>query len=491
MKNVLLIILLFIIIPKSFAQNFGDFPKIEKNKLQIDLKILYQGLDRFHSGMYWYTPKDSVDLAFENVKNEISTDLNVVEFHKLIAPLIALSKEDHTDVYLPSNVEKEIYKNEDIRFLPLTIVFLGEKLYCLRNGSEDVDGIENLEIERINGETPLEIVGKIGNLFASDGYIKSVKYNDLKGFNFSKYYYYYYGIVDEFELKFKNNPKVVVLKSLSINQINNNFKKRSIIVSDITDSEPLQFKLINQTAYLDIQTFSNEIIQKDSKYKSFKDFLKNCFTEIKGKEIENVIIDLSKNGGGTEGNDGLLFSYFGDNYQKYDKVRVKSQKVVINNEIDKPIKLKTFGFLERIFTNKRMNDGSLERKNNIFLDLMAFKKSPKNKFTGNVFILISAITYSGASEFSNMMYSQDLATFIGEETGGGYYGNTSGYSRDLILPNSKIKIEIPALQFMMNVNPRLSFGSGVKPHYLVVPTINQYLNKENVYLDAALKLIND
>jgi hypothetical protein len=43
----------------------------------------------------------------------------------------------------------------------------------------------------------------------------------------------------------------------------------------------------------------------------------------------------------------------------------------------------------------------------------------------------------------------------------------------------------------MNVEPKLPFGSGVKPHYEVLPTINQYLNKENVSLEFALKLINE
>ena len=119
------------------------------------------------------------------------------------------------------------------------------------------------------------------------------------------------------------------------------------------------------------------------------------------------------------------------------------------------------------------------------------EKAPKDTFKGNVYVLISPITYSGGSEFSNMMYSQGLATFIGQETGGGYYGNTSGYSQDLTLPNSKITIEIPALQFVMNVESKLPFGSGVKPHYVVIPTINQYINRENVNLEYALKLINE
>ena len=70
MKKAILII--FVYIFSSYyisAQNFGDLPKIKKEKLLDDLEILHQGLDKFHSGMYWYTPKDSVDIAFQEVRN--------------------------------------------------------------------------------------------------------------------------------------------------------------------------------------------------------------------------------------------------------------------------------------------------------------------------------------------------------------------------------------------------------------------------------------
>ena len=487
-----ILILLILLTQNIYAQNFGKFPKIEKEKLQRDLDLLYQGLDKFHSGMYWYTSKDSADMAFQDAKNQINTDLNVFEFHKIIAPLVALSREDHTDIFLPKNIKEEINKNENILFLPLTVAFLDEKLYCVQNASDNPAKIETLEIEKINDETPKEIVSKIGNLFASDGYIKTVKFSDLRGFNFSNYYYYYYGLVENFNVKFKNVSETLTFKSLSINQINNNLKRNSILTQEKIGSGPLQFKIINpKTAYLDIQTFSNDIIKEESKYKSLKNFLENSFSEIKEKGIENLIIDVSKNGGGTEGNEGLLYSYFGDNYQKYTKVRVKTQKAILDNGIDKPIQLKAFGLFERLCANKKMHDGSLERRNGLGLGLMAYKKAPKNTFKGNIYVIISPITYSGGSEFSNMMYSQGLATFIGQETGGGYLGNTSGYRRNLTLPNSKITIEIPALQFVMNVEPKLPFGSGVKPHYIVIPTINQYTNNENVCLEYALKLINE
>lgn len=470
-----------------FAQDFGDFPKIEKDKLLRDVELIYQGLDQYHTGMYWYTPKDSVDMIFEQVKKQIDRDLNILEFHKIITPFISLCREDHTDIYLPEDIDENI--KEQANLLPLKIVFLGNKLFCVKNGSSDNTTIEGKEILSINGETPIEITNKIGNLFASDGYIKTVKYSDLEGFSFAKYYYYYYGNLSSFQVQFKGIEKPVVLKPIVRKEIDKNLENRyKSLDNKETEKEFLEFKILNdKTAYVGIHSFSNYRIKKCKTNNNFKDFLEKSFQTIADKNIETLIIDVSQNGGGNEGNEGILYSYIGNNYQKYKKVRAKTQKTILDNGIDKPIKLKTFGPLERTLVNKKMNDGSYERKTNVGFGLMAFKKEPKTKYKGKIYVIIGPITYSGGSEFANMVYTNKLATFVGQETGGGYYGNTSGYSRELTLPHSKITIDLPALQFMMNVEKTIPFGRGVLPHHEVVPTFEQYQNKENAPLQYILK----
>ncbi len=169
------------------------------------------------------------------------------------------------------------------------------------------------------------------------------------------------------------------------------------------------------------------------------------------------------------------------------KVRAKTQKATLDNRIDEPIIFKTFGFFERVFGNRKMSDGSYERRMNSGYGLMAFKKQPRYKFNGKLFVIISPITYSGGSEFSNMIYTNDRGIFVGQETGGGFYGNTSGYTRELELPNSKITVDIPALQFVMNTEG-LPFGRGVIPHYQVIRTFEQYKNEENAALEFILNL---
>ncbi len=483
-----IITLFFLIISiQAYAQDYGKFPILKKEKLHRDLELLYQGLEKLHSGMYWYTSKDSVKKAFDNAKAAINKDMNVLHFHKIIAPLVALSNEDHTDIDLPKSIIS--YMKTEAKYMPLLVVFLGDDLYVLRNASNKELDIVGKKIVSINGLKPLDIVDKIGALFASDGYIQEVKKSDLRSFNFARYYYYYFGNLDSYTIQLTDS--LIELSTLKKEDIIKNLKSQKTKKKTSTPKkECLEFKLINDsTAYLAVHDFDNGVIKENKVHNNYKTFLSNSFTEIKKLDIKHLILDISKNGGGSEGNENLLYSYLGDKYQKYIKVKAKTRKTKLDNGIDKPITLKSFGLLQSWLFNNKMKDGSYERKQNRGFGLMAYKKEPKVKFKGSLYVLIGPITYSGASEIANMLYTNNIGAFIGQETGGGYYGNTSGYGRTLILPHSKIEIEIPVLQFMMNVNDSIPFGRGVIPHHHVIPTFKQIAKGENAYLTYALNLI--
>ncbi|MEM6724117.1 MAG: S41 family peptidase [Bacteroidota bacterium] len=488
MKRFLLCVILFLPYFTN-AQDYGALPLIPKADLLRDLDLLYQGLDQYHTGMYWYSSKDSVQQQFENARLAIDQDLNVLQFHKLIAPLIALSNEDHTDIFLPETVADFAQKNAV--YFPLSVVYLGDRLYCVKDGSGLDTNHKGQEILSINGGTPTELAEKLGSLFSSDGYIQQVKKSDLEGFAFSRYWYFYFGNQAEFSVQFAAQDTPVILPGLKRSDIAKHLEKQAAPNQKSPKRELLEFTLLQDSiAYLGIHTFGNDRYKNNTIHKKLKPFLAESFKTIHDQNIQYLIIDVSENGGGSEGNDNLLYSYLGDNYQKYHKVKANRQKLTLDNGIDPPITLKTFGLLERVFGNKKMPDGSYERKKKVGFGLMAFKKKPRYPFTGDLYVIISPVTYSGVSEFSNMIRTQQLGIFVGQETGGGYYGNTSGYGAELTLPNSQITVDIPALQFIMKVEPISPFGRGVLPDHELIPTIEQYLNEESVAIDFILQLID-
>ena len=71
----LITLLYFFLSTSLLAQDFGEFPKIEQDKLYRDLEILQQRLDNFYTGMYWYNSKDRVEQEFDKARVKINSDL--------------------------------------------------------------------------------------------------------------------------------------------------------------------------------------------------------------------------------------------------------------------------------------------------------------------------------------------------------------------------------------------------------------------------------
>jgi transposase len=114
----------------------------------------------------------------------------------------------------------------------------------------------------------------------------------------------------------------------------------------------------------------------------------------------------------------------------------------------------------------------------------------KPTFSGKVF-LINGKSFSTTSEFLSHAHARKRATFIGEESGGGYYGNTSGPGSILRLPHTKLQAYVPLMTYYMAVQGYKAASHGVVPDHPVKYTIEELLegmDKERaVALDLARK----
>lgn len=115
----------------------------------------------------------------------------------------------------------------------------------------------------------------------------------------------------------------------------------------------------------------------------------------------------------------------------------------------------------------------------------------KNNFKGKIWLLIDGLSFSTTAEFCAIAKSNNRGKFIGEETGGAYYGNTSGVQIDTILPNTKITISTGTIKYEMAVGKTKFTDRGIIPDYLVTPTIEDIINKQDVQLNYALKLTTE
>ncbi len=192
-------------------------------------------------------------------------------------------------------------------------------------------------------------------------------------------------------------------------------------------------------------------------------FMKRSFEAIQSKGSRALILDLRGNGGGQDELGKLLFSYLVDTpFKYYDDLFVNKWSFSFSKYTDHDDLTIPKGVAEL------RADGRVHALNHPNLGL---QQPSKPTFTGPVYILINGGCFSTTSEFLSQAHFHHRATFIGEESAGGYYGNTSGTVVKLTLPNTKLGIYLPLVSYYVAVSGNHEAARGVIPDFRVKHTI--------------------
>ncbi len=199
----------------------------------------------------------------------------------------------------------------------------------------------------------------------------------------------------------------------------------------------------NQYAYLRLATFDREQLQ--SRKIDFEKFLETSFKDIETKRVNNLILDLRGNGGGTDEFGKSLFSYFTN---------------------------RPFDYYESLTMNK-------ERFDFFKYTSMLDARTPKGMLKANL-----------EGTFDNIQHPN-----VGKQNpslpSGGYYGNCSGPAPEFTLPNTKVSIEMPLMKYAMAVKGYEPFDRGLIPDHVVIPTVRDKIENRNVELEFATTLIGN
>ncbi|MBF4515936.1 hypothetical protein IRZ71_06265 [Flavobacterium sp. ANB] len=467
------------------------FEEIPKNLKKLNTAELLQDFDILKNAYYetriglWYNSRTQFDSICNVQKSKIKNNMNALEFYRILAPIVAFTKEGHCNIK-PSD-ETNVYLKQNGTYLPFCVKILDKKVYLI-NDLEN-HKTKGLQIAKINGENIDTILNYFLSIEPADGFNVTSKYRWIEK-AFSRYYARYYALKKEVSLELidpKSNQKVVYeTPTYNYKDFNKLYSKIVETIPNYSYKEAATFAIdaATSTATLTVNTFN--LGNFKDKRKGFQDFLAKNFNSIAEQKIKHLILDVRKNEGGEQGMEDHLLSYLiNQEYKKYNYVEIpgftysfieytdyKDQKDVLVKELNEDF--------------YQSNDGRFINRDGHYIG----EKPNANNFKGDVYILISGLTFSGGSEFAALAKNNTNAKFIGEETGGGYYGNSSGSFLKFTLPNSKITGRIPLCKFVVeDKNYGIPFGHGVLPDYTIEPTIDQYLNGEDPEMDFAKKLI--
>ncbi len=484
-KTVLFFCCLLFWAPIMAQKKLADAPKIAPAKLLQDLQTLHKVLEQNHPSMYWYTPKDSMDLHFSRALASVKDSMSAWQFRNVVATYLAQIKCGHTSVHFSPKLTKWYTAFRFPQF-PLQLKVWKDSAVVIGNLYAKDSLLKRGTIVTSINQLPVSaLVDSMYSIISTDGNSINFKSQVLTN-NFSNWYKARFGNVDSvYQISYidslgnKQTTQIAAYarpkpKKDSIKKTTETVSKSKTIKPVVPKKWTLLIDSATNTAFINLSSFSG---------RGFKKFITKSFRNIKVSGVKNLVIDLRSNGGGELKNSTLLTKYVSDHSFKI------ADSVFANNRGIRKIPFGSYfsvmgHTLAKLMISKKMDGGGYHLKR---YETHYYQPFTKNHFDGNVYILQGGYTFSASTLFTSPLIKQKNVTIIGEETGGGYYGNTAILIPTIKLPRSKLLFRLPLYRMVMDkTRPK---GRGVVPDILVEP--NSYAIKMGVdnKLEAVKKMI--
>jgi Peptidase family S41 len=452
--------------------------KLEPEKVRADFRIARQALEEGHSGIYRYTSKEELDRVFDQAEKSLTKPMSMLAFYRVLAPVVAAIKCGHTEVSLPRGFMKTYTGKNGI--LPLEVRVLEGKIYVWRDFSGAPALLAGMEIRSINGVSASKIVEKMLAAASGDGDIQTNRMRRISGWTFSSQLLALAGLSGPYDValwdsKEKREIKVH-LEGADMARLQAAARAKFPQDQHPKTAGELKFLDEGMIAVMKIHEFGG-FVDAERK-KTLKEFYQESFAAMNRKGTKTLVLDLRNNGGGEDELGKLLLSYLLDKpFKYYDDLVINALEFTF----------KKYTKLPKVPADavERLANGKYRLVKHPNLGL---QQPSKPTFAGKVLILINGGCFSTTAEFLSQAHYHRRATFIGEESGGGYYGNTSGPVPALTLPNTKLIVYVPLVTYYMAVSGYKAAAHGVLPDHPIRYTIEELLEGTDKELALALKL---
>lgn len=421
--------------------------------LRQDLLYLKDKLFKYHVSLFTYSTPAQIEQAFSAIEQQLRRSLTEEEFYKAVTPISAVIKDGHT-LLLPS-LSSRTYNAAHGSYLPYHLTLENNRLFVDHVGSSDSAIKPGDEIKSINGIVVDTLLTEMLLRQGRDGNNQTYPIWILNNY-FRPYYSYIYGRPSTFEITYlhQEKPGKATVKALPLDSITYYTTQSRITPNNNKQALSLGYSADSACAILAIKDFHKEVLLH-TYHQSFKKTITNFFKSLQQSKAQTLILDLRDNQGGDLEYGAHLLRYLLDTTFTV----VQGYKVLAEGE---------------------------QRLKEVKGPCTGLMRPYKQVFKGTLIVLINGGSFSNSGIVSACLRRYGRAYFIGEETGG---NNTTlaGYIKTIRLPNTRMEVQIPTRQFILNNgNPQQSHGT--VPDVQIGGSLKKRLQGTDDALEKALQL---
>lgn len=419
---------------------------LKPEQARRDFSVVRNALELRHPEIYRYISKTQFDSYCNSINQKLTRPISSQEFYLMLFPLISSIKCGHIKWLFPG--KDYYYPFHETDLFPLKLYIAGRQAFVTAAYSDaeipalsEVLSINDLSVKQI-------ITDLLSKLTFADGNSSTGKYYELNTF-FPGIYSTHFGTTPQYSIKYldKNGQvQKAELQGVTL-EIIKNYEAMHLQ----EEAQPFAFSLAgDKIGWMRITRFF-----AFGKEPNFHSYLKQTFKYLHDSQIETLVIDLRGNEGGNEKWGMALARYlFNEPFRYYEGFSA--------------LPIAKAGFDESISIRYRLMRFFLRKPETLNKGWIKTQYPEKYAFKGKIYILIDGQSYSTATEFASKFKSSGRAMIVGQESGGGYNLDTSGFFSIVILPNSKIELGIPLIGFHMgNDTTKNPINRGIIPDYKI------------------------
>ena len=451
---------------------------ISRTQAQADLDQLRAVIAEAHGAPYRFVSRSELDRRFNRYRAAITRPVTQFELLGYVSRMLADLGDGHARAGLDSASARRFAA---VPLLPLRVrIEDGNHLVVIGNDSP-IDTVirPGTEVVRINDRNVSDIVETMTSLVPHDGFIASGRDARLAR-AFPSLYHYFVDHAVAFDMVVRDtagSTRTVHLAGVTgaarvanKNPVNRTYDAQAAVLDGANENISVRFPGDGSVGVLRIHGFGGD---------HFVTELDSVIGMALSRGVRGMVLDLRGNGGGVDLDGANLAGRFTDRpFRYFDRIHISTLRPSFTT------------FVPHTYAD--LDSGTTPDSAGGWLALPRLHPGVVQQgpapvpFLGPLVVLMDAGTFSTAADVTATLRGFGKATFIGEESGGAYEGNTSGMNGLLYLTNSGIRVVVQMYGYVNAAPTPREHGRGTLPDIKLALRVQDILRGEDRGMERAL-----